>query len=106
MSQPVFELPQLSHLPDVHRTQTRDDKVTRRLSNALSQTLRSSSLDLQLQPTSETQGDLVTGKSRTAAVIASVTCITGLGTLLSGILTVGIPVMAKDLHMSASLELW
>lgn len=106
MSQPVFELPQLSHPPEFSRIQAREDKATRRLSNAMNQTMRSSSLDLQLQPTSETQGDLVTTKSRTAAVIASVTCITGLGTLLSGILTVGIPVMARDLHMSTSLELW
>ena len=45
-------------------------------------------------------------KSRTTAVICCVTLITALGTFTVGILTVDIPLIAHELHMDTSLELW
>ncbi|KAE8145409.1 ER membrane protein SH3-domain-containing protein [Aspergillus avenaceus] len=45
-------------------------------------------------------------KSRAFAIIACITCITGVGNLLSGLLTVCIPVIATDLHIPPELELW
>lgn len=47
-----------------------------------------------------------TSKSRTAAVIASVTLITAISSLLNGLTTVALPTMAADLHIDDSLLLW
>ncbi|KAH7009486.1 major facilitator superfamily domain-containing protein [Ilyonectria destructans] len=43
---------------------------------------------------------------RTAAVIVCITSITGIGNLLAGLLTVCIPVIAKDLGIAPALQLW
>lgn len=45
-------------------------------------------------------------KSRTAAVIASVTLITAISTLLNGVTTVALPVMAKDLSIADNILFW
>lgn len=45
-------------------------------------------------------------KGTTAVVITSVTCITGISSLLAGLVTVGLPTIAKDLDLAPSLELW
>lgn len=44
--------------------------------------------------------------SRTAAIIFSITCITGISNLLAGLLTVCIPVIAADLGIKPGLQLW
>jgi hypothetical protein len=44
--------------------------------------------------------------SRTAIVIGCVTFATGITTFLSGIVTVAVPAIAQDLHLSSSLLLW
>ncbi|CAN6675092.1 low affinity ammonium transporter [Trichomonascus vanleenenianus] len=44
--------------------------------------------------------------SKTIAVISCITCITGIGNLLAGLLTVCIPVIAKDIHIPSELQLW
>ncbi|KAG2171252.1 hypothetical protein INT43_004106 [Umbelopsis isabellina] len=40
------------------------------------------------------------------AIIACITCITGIGNLLAGLLTVCIPVIAVDLEIPPALQLW
>ena len=41
--------------------------------------------------------------TQTVAIITSITCITGIGNLLAGLLTVCIPVIAADLHIPPAL---
>ena len=50
--------------------------------------------------------DTVTSKSRTAVVIASVTLITAISTLLNGVTTVALPTVATDLGIKENLLLW
>lgn len=50
--------------------------------------------------------DPTTSKVTTAIVIASVTLITGISTLLSGLTTVILPTMAVDLDIPDNLLLW
>ena len=45
-------------------------------------------------------------RSRAILIIASITCITGIGNLLAGLLTVGISVIAGDLAIPADQQLW
>lgn len=45
-------------------------------------------------------------KGSTAAIIASVTCITGIGSFLAGVVTVALPVIAIDLHLDKNVLLW
>jgi len=54
----------------------------------------------------EAQEDLEVSKSRTFLVITSVTCITGISSLLAGLVAVGLPTIAKDLELGANLLLW
>jgi len=48
----------------------------------------------------------ITSKGRTAAVITSVTLITGISTLLNGLTTVALPTMARDLDIKDNVLLW
>ncbi|KAK3709977.1 hypothetical protein LTR37_010596 [Vermiconidia calcicola] len=48
----------------------------------------------------------VTSKSRTTAIIACVTLITAISTLLNGLTTVALPTMAKELNIPPGLLLW
>lgn len=102
MSQSTLELPQLAH------TATVADPAHGNLGLHLAQSpIRTTSrISAENQSAPNATEDAEISKSRTAAVIVSVTCITALGTLLAGILTVGIPVMAQELHMASSLQLW
>ena len=50
--------------------------------------------------------DTVTSNARTAAIIASVTLITAISTLLNGLTTVALPTMAKELNIPPGLLLW
>jgi MFS family permease len=50
--------------------------------------------------------DLSVSTGRTVAIITCITCITGIGNLLGGLLTVSIPVIAADLHIPPELQLW
>ncbi|KAJ5701137.1 MFS general substrate transporter [Penicillium malachiteum] len=54
----------------------------------------------------EAESDVPLSLSRTVAITASLTCITGIGNLLAGLLTVCIPVILKDLHIPPDLQLW
>lgn len=45
-------------------------------------------------------------KGKTVVVISSVTCITGINSLLAGVVTVCIPAMAKDVNLEGNLLLW
>ncbi|VUC25590.1 unnamed protein product [Clonostachys rosea] len=45
-------------------------------------------------------------RRRAASIIACITCITSIGNLLAGLLTVCIPVIAKELNISLALQLW
>ena len=45
-------------------------------------------------------------KATAAVVISNVTCITTLNTILTGVLTVSIPVIAADVNLSEGLLLW
>lgn len=50
--------------------------------------------------------ELVTSKTRTAAVIACITLITSISTLLNGLTTVALPTLARDLGLREGLLLW
>jgi len=50
--------------------------------------------------------DLPVSMGRTVAIITCITCITGIGNLLGGLLTVSIPVIAADLQIPPELQLW
>ncbi|KAJ5606217.1 hypothetical protein N7510_008998 [Penicillium lagena] len=54
----------------------------------------------------EAETDLASSRGRMLAIITCITCITGIGNLLAGLLTVGIPVIAKDLHIPPAQQLW
>lgn len=45
-------------------------------------------------------------KFDTAIVITLVTLITGLGTLMTGVVTTATPTIAKDVHLDQNLLLW
>ncbi|OLN81928.1 putative MFS-type transporter C1683.03c-like protein 2 [Colletotrichum chlorophyti] len=45
-------------------------------------------------------------RGKTVVVISSVTCITGISSLLAGVVTVCIPAMAKDVNLEGNLLLW
>lgn len=46
------------------------------------------------------------GRTTTAIVLSSVVCTTGVSTLLAGLVTVGLPTMAKDLGLDTAMLLW
>ncbi|CAG9982599.1 unnamed protein product [Clonostachys byssicola] len=48
----------------------------------------------------------VISRRRTASIIACITCITSIGNLLAGLLTVCVPVIAKELNIGLALQLW
>ncbi|KAJ5726895.1 MFS general substrate transporter [Penicillium malachiteum] len=54
----------------------------------------------------EAEPEVPLSLSRTVAINSSLTCITGIGNLLAGLLTVCIPVISKDLHIPPDLQLW
>lgn len=69
------------------------------------------SIDSLIQPDESSTHNLertitVTSKSRTAVIIASVTLITAISTLLNGLTTVALPTMAAELGIPDSLLLW
>jgi hypothetical protein len=68
-------------------------------------------VDEPLTITGQAQGnafvdDLITSKSRTAAIITTVACVTGISALVNGIVTVALPIIAQDLQLSSGLMLW
>lgn len=50
--------------------------------------------------------ETVVSKSRSAAIISSVTLITAISTLLNGLTTVALPTIASDLDLQDNLLLW
>lgn len=50
--------------------------------------------------------ELEVSRKQTLAVITSVTCVTGISSLLSGLVAVGLPTIARDLGLGANLLLW
>lgn len=50
--------------------------------------------------------DIDMPRTQALALISCITCITGIGNLLAGLLTVCIPVISADLKMAQSLQLW
>ncbi|KAB8345826.1 hypothetical protein FH972_022881 [Carpinus fangiana] len=57
-------------------------------------------------PNRVTEAEPMPSRKTTTVVITSVTCITTLSTLISGVVTVAIPTMAKDVNLDDSLLLW
>ncbi|WQF81085.1 Putative major facilitator superfamily, MFS transporter superfamily [Colletotrichum destructivum] len=55
---------------------------------------------------SETEQHEDLSRGKTVVVISSVTCITGVSSLLAGIVTVCIPAMARDVNLENNLLLW
>jgi len=100
MSQTSIELPRIV-APQVPQAVFAKAPSTRRPSTVASQA-RSDEVTLRgLESTPTT-----TSKATTAIVIASVTLITGISTLLSGLTTVTLPTMANDLGIPDNLLLW
>lgn len=54
----------------------------------------------------EAELESAVSKSRAVLIITSITCITGIGNLLAGLLTVGIPAIAADLDIPPEQQLW
>jgi len=100
MSRTSIELPRIV-APQVPQAVFAKTPSTRRPSTVASDA-RSDEVTLRgLERTSTT-----TSKATTAIVIASVTLITGISTLLSGLTTVTLPTMANDLDIPDNLLLW
>ena len=57
-------------------------------------------------PTTAASQDSALQKGTTVIIFASVTGVTGISSLLAGLVTVTLPKMAKDLELSESLLLW
>jgi hypothetical protein len=98
MSRSSVELVTYSEFPPSPSSQSLNNHE----SSAPSQ--QNGSIGAELAPVASTHEDV--SKGTTTVVIASVTCITAIGTLLSGLVTVGLPTMAKDLGLEQSLLLW
>lgn len=45
-------------------------------------------------------------QAKTVAIIASVTCVTGMGSFLAGLVTVALPIIIVDLRLDQNLLLW
>jgi hypothetical protein len=54
----------------------------------------------------ESNTEINVTKSQTVVVISSVTVITGISSLLAGLVTVGLPTIANELDIPAGLVLW
>ena len=48
----------------------------------------------------------ITSKGRTAVIIASITMVTGIASMLNGLVTVILPTLQQDLALSDSILLW
>jgi len=48
----------------------------------------------------------VTSKAKRAVIIASITLVTGVASMLNGLVTVILPTLQQDLHLSDSILLW
>ena len=92
--------------PSINLT-LQDESSTANLTRTISKN-RAEPLGGARPPTQQFETDEVqqVSRGRSAAVIASVTFVTALGSVLAGILTVSIPVIARELKMDSSLELW
>jgi hypothetical protein len=56
--------------------------------------------------TAENNSETDVSKGQTVVVISSVTVITGISSLLAGLVTVGLPTIAKELDIPSGLVLW
>jgi hypothetical protein len=74
----------------------------------LGRTLSTTSSRTQQQPSRSEAGiqGQETSKGKTFIVISSTTVITGISSLLAGVVTVSLPTIAKDLGLGESLLLW
>jgi len=45
-------------------------------------------------------------KAKTAVIIASITMVTGVASMMNGLVTVVLPTLQKDLHLDQSILLW
>lgn len=52
------------------------------------------------------ESTFVTSRSGTLIIILSTTLVTGIGSMLNGMVTVSLPQLATDLDLQASLQLW
>lgn len=48
----------------------------------------------------------VVGKGTTAIVLTTIVCVTGISSMLAGLVTIALPTMARELHLEAHLLLW
>ena len=48
----------------------------------------------------------ITSKKRSVAIIFSIAMVTGVSSMLNGLVTVILPTLIKDLGMSADLQVW
>ena len=62
-------------------------------------------IELNEHDNSTQQHDRVS-QTQTFIVISSVTIVTAISSFLNGLVTVGIPVIAVDVHLESSLILW
>jgi hypothetical protein len=60
----------------------------------------------EVPPAPETDAHESMSRKRTFVVISSVTFITGIGSLLSGVTTVCLPTLVEDLQIAPGLLLW
>jgi hypothetical protein len=84
-----------------HKSDNREQNHPRRRSSVLL-----SRPQLFRQLTTENVSEDEVSKSQTVIVISSVTVITGISSLLAGLVTVGLPTIARDLSIPPGLVLW
>lgn len=83
------------------------DPSLRRFSTSRPSTRFSNDTDRDIQSLHNLERtDTVTSNSRTAVIIACVTLVTAISTLLNGLTTVSLPRMAKELDIPEGLLLW
>jgi MFS family permease len=73
---------------------------------ASSSSSSSSDSEMDIMEIEEPANDVNVSRSRTVAIITSITGITAISSFLVGLLTVGIPVISRDLDIAPELQLW
>lgn len=94
---------ELHHLPSESSIPT-SQQVSLRAPPSQGETSAQDNLNNPEAPALESTENV--SRARAAVVISNVTCITMLSSMLTGVLTVAIPTIAKDVNLSHGLLLW
>ena len=87
--------------PAVYHSSTSRTPVTPSL-----RTIRTDNTEEVSIAETDVQVEHVVSKSGTMIIILSTTLVTGIGSMLNGLVTVSLPSLAVDLELQKSLQLW